>query len=129
MGYWLQAARRGRSDASLSVADGALTGADVLPDQYERPQGFFVLLGIDEPADADRVGAQWELPGGVGTQWELRRALARGDQSVGHYDASVHAHVDPRFSPVSAIQAASRTSTGSSRSDRKSTRLNSSHLV
>jgi hypothetical protein len=32
-----------------------LTGADVLPDQYERPQGFFVLLGIDEPADADRV--------------------------------------------------------------------------
>src|ERR1039457_788233 len=75
------------------------------------------------------VGAQWELPGGVGTQWELRRALARGDQSVGHYDASVHAHVDPRFSPVSAIQAASRTSTGSSRSDRKSTRLNSSHLV
>src|SRR5271169_816285 len=41
--------------ASLSVADGVLTGADVLPEQYERPRGFFVLLSIDEPSDADRV--------------------------------------------------------------------------
>jgi PhnB protein len=41
--------------ASLTVADGVLTGVDVLPEQYERPQGFYVLLGIDEPADAERV--------------------------------------------------------------------------
>ena len=30
-------------------------GADVLPDQYERPKGFYVLLGIDEPVDAERI--------------------------------------------------------------------------
>jgi PhnB protein len=41
--------------ASLTVVDRVLTGADVLPEQYERPQGFYVLLGIDEPADAERV--------------------------------------------------------------------------
>jgi protein gp37 len=37
---------------------------------------------------------------GVGAQWELRRALARADQSLGHYDASVRAHVDRRFPRV-----------------------------
>ena len=41
--------------ASLTIADRELTGADVLPEHYERPQGFYVLLGIDEPADAERV--------------------------------------------------------------------------
>ncbi|MGB6943311.1 MAG: VOC family protein [Bryobacteraceae bacterium] len=30
-------------------------GADVLPEQYERPKGFHVLLGIDDPAEAERV--------------------------------------------------------------------------
>ena len=33
----------------------------------------------------------------VGAQWELRQALAFADQSLGHYDASVRAHVDRRF--------------------------------
>jgi hypothetical protein len=33
----------------------------------------------------------------VGAQWELRRALARTDQRLGHHDASVRAHVDRRF--------------------------------
>jgi hypothetical protein len=32
----------------------------------------------------------------------LRRALARTDQSVGHYDASVRAHVNRRCPPVTA---------------------------
>jgi len=41
--------------ASLTVVGGVLTGADVLPEQYERPKGFYVLVGIDEPADAERV--------------------------------------------------------------------------
>ena len=35
----------------------------------------------------------------VGVQWELRRALARTDQCLSHYDASVRAHVDRRFPP------------------------------
>jgi PhnB protein len=41
--------------ATLTVGDNVLMGADVLPDQYERPRGFQVLLGIDDPADAERV--------------------------------------------------------------------------
>jgi hypothetical protein len=40
---------------------------------------------------------------GVGTQWELRRALARTDKSVGHYHASVRAHVDRRCPRVIAL--------------------------
>jgi len=45
------------------------------------------------------VGMQWELRRAVGAQWELRRALARTDQRLGHYDASMRAHVQRRFPP------------------------------
>src|SRR5450830_289167 len=39
----------------------------------------------------------------VGAQWELLRALARTDQSVGHYDASLRAHVNRRCPRVTAL--------------------------
>ncbi len=41
--------------ASLTIGDKVLMGADVLPEHYEQPQGFYVLLGIDKPADAERI--------------------------------------------------------------------------
>jgi PhnB protein len=41
--------------ATLTVGDNVLVGADVLPEQYERPRGFYVLLGIDDPVDAERI--------------------------------------------------------------------------
>ena len=41
--------------ATLTVGDDVLTGADALPDQYQKPQGFSVTLGIKDPADAERV--------------------------------------------------------------------------
>ena len=41
--------------ASLKVAGVMLTGADLLPQQYVQPRGFFVLLSVDAPADAERV--------------------------------------------------------------------------
>jgi PhnB protein len=40
--------------ASLAVGDTTLLGADVLPDDYERPRGFFVTLSLDDPVDAQR---------------------------------------------------------------------------
>ena len=40
--------------ASLAVGDTTLMGADVLPDDYEQPRGFFVTLSIDDPVDAQR---------------------------------------------------------------------------
>ena len=43
--------------ATLSVAGGMVAGADVLPEQYTPPQGFYVLLSVDEPADAERAFA------------------------------------------------------------------------
>jgi PhnB protein len=63
--------------ASLTVAGGALTGADVLPEQYQRPQGFYVLLGVDEPADAERIFDSLAERGVVGmpiqqTFWSVR---------------------------------------------------------
>jgi PhnB protein len=30
-------------------------GADPVPEQYEQPKGFVVLLGIDEPVDVERI--------------------------------------------------------------------------
>jgi PhnB protein len=41
--------------ATLTAGDSTLMGADVLPEQYERPKGFHALLGIDDPAEAERV--------------------------------------------------------------------------
>jgi PhnB protein len=41
--------------ASLQVGDEILTAADAPPGQYEKPQGFSVLLSIKEPAEAERV--------------------------------------------------------------------------
>ena len=41
--------------ASLTVADSTLAGADVLPEQYEAPRGFFVLFGASNPTEAERV--------------------------------------------------------------------------
>ena len=41
--------------ATLKVGDGTLTGADVLPEQYEKPAGFAMQLNIDTPEDARRI--------------------------------------------------------------------------
>ncbi len=41
--------------ASLIVGDKVLMGADGPPDQYEEPKGLSVLLGIDDPAEAERI--------------------------------------------------------------------------
>jgi PhnB protein len=41
--------------ATLKVGDGLLTGADVSPEHYQKPQGFSVTLGIKDPADAERM--------------------------------------------------------------------------
>ena len=39
----------------LMVGDQALMGADAPPEHYEKPQGFSVSVGIDDPADAERI--------------------------------------------------------------------------
>src|SRR5260370_5104514 len=41
--------------ATLTVGDNVLMGADSVPEQYEQPKGFSVLLGIDDPVDAERI--------------------------------------------------------------------------
>jgi len=41
--------------ATLAVGDNVLMGGDPVPEQYEQPKGFAVLLGIDDPVDAERI--------------------------------------------------------------------------
>jgi PhnB protein len=41
--------------ATLTVGDNVLMGGDVLPEQYEQPKGFQLLLGIDDPVDTERI--------------------------------------------------------------------------
>ncbi len=41
--------------ATLTVGDSVLMGTDVLPEHYEKPKGFQVLLGIADPSEAERV--------------------------------------------------------------------------
>ena len=41
--------------ATLAWGDYILQGADSLPGNYCKPQGFSVLLNLDTPAEADRI--------------------------------------------------------------------------
>jgi PhnB protein len=40
---------------SLIVGESALLGADAPPDRYEQPRGFSVTIGLDDPAEAERI--------------------------------------------------------------------------
>ena len=52
----------------MTVGDQVLMGSDAPPGHFEKPQGFSVSLGIDDPAEAERVfnalaeGAQVTMP-------------------------------------------------------------------
>jgi PhnB protein len=41
--------------ATINIYGNALAGADAFPEDYAPPRGFFVLLDIDDPSDADRI--------------------------------------------------------------------------
>lgn len=41
--------------AALRVGEATITGADVPPGSYEPPQGFEILLNVDDPAAAERL--------------------------------------------------------------------------
>jgi PhnB protein len=41
--------------AQLIVGDGVLMGSDVPPDRYEASKGFSVTLGVNNPAEAERI--------------------------------------------------------------------------
>lgn len=41
--------------ATLAVASHLAQGADVPPDSYQKPQGFSVMLNIEDPAQAERI--------------------------------------------------------------------------
>jgi PhnB protein len=51
--------------ATLRLGDQVLTGADVLPEQYRRPQGSWVMLQLDTPAEAERAFAAFSRGGEV----------------------------------------------------------------
>jgi PhnB protein len=41
--------------ATLAAGDNTLYGADVVPERYQAPRGFYIALGIQNPAEAERV--------------------------------------------------------------------------
>jgi PhnB protein len=41
--------------ATLALGEQRLSGADVPPESYQKPQGFFVLVGIGTATEADRI--------------------------------------------------------------------------
>ncbi len=41
--------------ATLVAGDAVLAGSDAMPGQYEKPKGCLMLLGLDDPADAERI--------------------------------------------------------------------------
>jgi PhnB protein len=41
--------------ASVAIGDQILMGADVMPNNYEKPQGFSLSLQMSDPAEAERI--------------------------------------------------------------------------
>ena len=41
--------------ATLTFGDQTLSGADALPEQYQKPQGFSMTLNLSDTAEADRI--------------------------------------------------------------------------
>ena len=63
--------------ATLALGDYVLTGGDAPPEQCRKPQGFFVLLNVDDAAEADRIFKTLAVKGVVQTAlqetfWALR---------------------------------------------------------
>jgi len=63
--------------ATFTFGDQRLTGADVTPEQYEKPRGFSIALHIDNVEEAERVHARLSEHGVVQlplqeTFWALR---------------------------------------------------------
>jgi PhnB protein len=59
--------------ATLELDGIELTGADVPPSEYHRPQGFFVTLTIAEAVDARRIFQSLSVGGTI-----LMQYLGRG---------------------------------------------------
>ena len=56
--------------ATLQFGDIELTGTDVLPANYSKPQGFFVTLTIEGPAQANQIFASLAEDGEVGLPFQ-----------------------------------------------------------
>lgn len=41
--------------ATLMIGGSMLAGSDMPPERYEKPQGFHVLIGIDDPVEGERI--------------------------------------------------------------------------
>jgi PhnB protein len=51
--------------ATLTVGENVLYGADVLPDQYRPPNGFHLAIGLQDPAEAERIFRELSEKGSV----------------------------------------------------------------
>lgn len=63
--------------ATMSVGHTVLMGMDAAPAHYQEPKGFYVSLGVEEEADADRIFQALAVDGKVHmpiqkTFWSLR---------------------------------------------------------
>jgi PhnB protein len=63
--------------ATVAFSDQAISGSDVPPDRYQKPQGFSLQLNVDDAAEADRIFAALAEKGVVQmplqeTFWALR---------------------------------------------------------
>ncbi len=63
--------------ATLALGDHVLQGADAPPEKYQKPQGFSVALGLNDPAEAERIIKTLAESGAVDmplqeTFWALR---------------------------------------------------------
>jgi PhnB protein len=66
--------------ANISIDEVELAGADVMPEQYQKPKGFCLLLGVDTESRVDSVFNQLSIDGEIifppqKTFWSPRYAI------------------------------------------------------
>jgi len=68
--------------ARMAISDKLLMASDAPADRFEKPQGFSVTLGIDDPAEAERIYNALAEGGTVGmplseTFWALKFGMLK----------------------------------------------------
>lgn len=63
--------------ATLKIGEEVLSGVDLLPKDFEPPKGFFVLIEVADPAEAERIFHKLAVNGNIHmpmqqTFWALR---------------------------------------------------------
>jgi PhnB protein len=88
--------------ATLSVDGFVMTGGDLPSEKYAKPKGFSIVLGIDNPADAERIFAALAQNGNVAMPLQETFWAARYGALVDQFGIAWEINCERPAEPISA---------------------------